>query len=101
MTSDTQETTRRASRRSGRSSAPEQPTPRPDYRNLVNPFRPQTVFSEDQLVELHDTALRVLEELGLLVHLPEARETYRRAGALVDENSRTWRSGVSAFAVSP
>ncbi len=93
MSTDAQETTRRAGRRSGRSGAPEQPTRRPDYRNLVNPFRPQTVFSDDQLAEIHDTALRVLEELGMLVHLPEARETYRRAGTLVDENTRMVRIG--------
>jgi trimethylamine--corrinoid protein Co-methyltransferase len=93
MTIQTDEAPKRSGRRSSRGSAAEQPVRRPDYRNLVNPFRPQTVFSEDQLVEIHDTALRVLEELGLLVHLPEARETYRRAGALVDEESRMVRIG--------
>ena len=93
MTIQTDEAPKRSSRRSSRGNAGEQPVRRPDYRNLVNPFRPQTVFSEDQLAEIHDTALRVLEELGLLVHLPEARETYRRAGALVDEEGRMVRIG--------
>ncbi len=93
MSTDTQETTRRSSRRSARSGAPEQPTRRPDYRTLVNPFRPQTVFSDDQVAEIHETALRVLEDLGMLVHLPQAREIYRRAGALVDEESRMVRIG--------
>ncbi len=105
MTTQAQEATKRASRRSARPGAVEQPVRRPDYRNLVNPFRPQPVFSEDQVVEIHQTALRVLEELGMLVHLPQARETYRRAGALVDEETRMVRIGrdivIEALAKAP
>ena len=34
---------------------------------------------------MHDTALRVLEELGLRVLLDEGRAIFRAGGALVDE----------------
>ncbi|MEM8650186.1 MAG: trimethylamine methyltransferase family protein, partial [Pseudomonadota bacterium] len=37
----------------------------PDYRNLKNPFTPQTVFSDDEVENIHQTALKVLEELGM------------------------------------
>jgi trimethylamine--corrinoid protein Co-methyltransferase len=65
----------------------------PNYRELLNPFVPQAVFSDDQVADIHATALRVLEELGMLVLLPEAREVYRRAGALVDEDTQMVRLG--------
>ena len=61
---------------------------RTDYRRLRNPFIPQPLFSEDRIAAIHDTALRVLEELGLKVLLPEARALYRAAGASVDEDER-------------
>ncbi len=66
---------------------------KPDYRTLRNPFLPQPVFSEDQVAAIHDTALRVLEELGIKVLLAEARELYRRAGAVVDEETQMVRIG--------
>ena len=56
-----------------------------DYRQLRHPFTPQPVFSEDRVASMHDTALRVLEELGVKVLLPEAREIFARAGASVDD----------------
>ncbi len=56
-----------------------------DYRNLRNPFPPVPVFSEDRVVAIHEMALRVLEELGMKVLLPEARERFRKAGARVDD----------------
>jgi trimethylamine---corrinoid protein Co-methyltransferase len=56
-----------------------------DYRNLRNPFPPVPVFSEDRVAAIHQTALRVLEELGMKVLLPEARERFRKAGARVDD----------------
>ena len=45
-----------------------------DYRHLRNPLLRQPAFSEDRLAAMHDTALRVLEELGIKVLNPEARE---------------------------
>jgi len=57
------------------------------YRQLVNPFTPLRVFSDDQVEEMHQAALGVLERLGMRVLLPEARARYRAAGAQVDEAS--------------
>ena len=77
---------RRRGRRGGdKSSAPVRAT---NYRQLRNPFPPMAVFSEDRIAAMHNTSLRVLEELGLRVLLPEARAIYRKAGARVDEDSQ-------------
>lgn len=56
-----------------------------DYHNLTNPFPPATAFSDDRIAAIHDAALRVLEELGMKVLLPEARDIYRSGGAIVDD----------------
>lgn len=64
-----------------------------DYRNLTNPLQPQTVFSQDRVEAIHNSALQVLEELGVKVLLPEAREIYRAAGAIVDDSNETVRVG--------
>lgn len=63
------------------------------YRKLHNPFQPQTVFSADQIASIHDTSLRVLEELGIKVLLPEARAILKSGGALVDNDSLMVRIG--------
>ncbi len=59
-----------------------------NYRQLRNPFPPMRVFSDDQIAAMHETSLRVLEDLGVRVLLPEARAIYRAAGARVDEDSQ-------------
>lgn len=74
----------RSGRRRGRegAGAPERKT---NYRQLKNPFPPMDVFSADQIVNMHATALRTLEELGVKVILPEARKIFAAAGARVEE----------------
>ena len=69
-------------RRRGRDLAPK-PMRQPNYRQLSHPFPAQTMFSDDEIAAIHDTALRVLEELGMRVLLPEARKIYAAAGAKV------------------
>jgi trimethylamine--corrinoid protein Co-methyltransferase len=69
-------------RRRGRDLAPKV-TRAPNYRQLRHPFPAQTMFSEDEIAAIHDTALRVLEDLGVRVLLPEARQIYAAAGAKV------------------
>lgn len=64
-----------------------------DYRNLKNTFTPQPVFSDDETGAIHETALRVLEELGIKVLLPDARKLYREAGAIVDDDTLMVRIG--------
>ncbi len=73
-----------------RQSAQARPTA---YRQLRNPFAPQSVFSEDAVAAMHERALRVNETLGIKVLLPEARALYRQAGALVDEETQMVRIG--------
>ncbi|WP_170604552.1 trimethylamine methyltransferase family protein [Ruegeria arenilitoris] len=58
-----------------------------NYRQLRNPFPLMEVFPADQIADMHETALRMLEELGIKVLLPEARRLYAKAGARVDEDS--------------
>ena len=78
---------------------------RPDYRRLRNPFTPQRVFSDDRVAAIHAAALRVLQELGIRVLLPEARRLFAGAGALVDEYTGLVRIGgeivAAALACAP
>ena len=82
----------RPARRPGRRPAAASDAPAPPdrslrYRHLVNPFEPLKVFSEDQVASIHEAALTVLQNQGMRVLLPEAREVYRRGGASVDESN--------------
>lgn len=76
-----------------------------DYVHLRNRYTPQPVFSDDEVTSIHDTALRVLEELGVKVLLPEARKIFAQAGAIVDEETLMVRIGremvASALATAP
>jgi len=75
---------RRSSKRRRRSATGNaKPVRAPNYRQLRHPFKPQTVFSDDEVQNIHNTALRVLQELGLKILLPEAREIFAAAGARV------------------
>ncbi|RVC58775.1 trimethylamine methyltransferase family protein [Mesorhizobium sp.] len=93
MVEDVARDLRRERRRGRTGEAGSESSRRPDYRSLKNPFLPQPIFSEDQVAAIHDTALRVLEELGIKVLLPEARHVLAGAGALVDEDSQMVRIG--------
>ena len=68
------------------------------YRQLRHPFTPQSVFSDDAVHRIHGTALRVLQELGIKILLPEARGIFRDAGALVDDDSMMVRIGADLVA---
>ncbi len=57
-----------------------------DYHNLRNPFPAMAVFSDDRIEAIHDAALKLLQELGIKVLLPEARVLFRAGGASVDES---------------
>lgn len=58
-----------------------------DYRNLKNPFPLMKAFSDDHIATMHDAALGMLENLGVKVLLPEARDAFRKAGAKVDDST--------------
>ncbi len=59
-----------------------------NYRQLRHPFEPQKVFSDDAVVAMHEMALKLLEDLGIKMLLPEARAIFLKAGARVDENEQ-------------
>ncbi|MFD0860541.1 trimethylamine methyltransferase family protein [Roseovarius aquimarinus] len=73
-------------RRGRRSAAPAAPARAPNYRQLRNPFPVTSVFSDDEAANMHETALRTLEELGMRVLLPEARKVYASGGARVEDD---------------
>ena len=58
----------------------------PDYTHLRHPFAPQAMFSDDAIASMHDTALKVLENLGMRILLASA-------GAQVDEDTMMVRIG--------
>ena len=76
-----------------------------NYRLLRNPFVLQKVFSEDEINSIHQTALRVLEELGIKVLLDDARHRFQKAGAMVDPQTQMVKIGsdivTSALATAP
>lgn len=78
---------------------------RAGYGRLRHPFAPQGGFSDDEIAAMHETALRVLETLGIRILLDEARALFRSAGALVDDESRMVRIGsdmvAAALATAP
>ena len=76
---------RRSGRRRGADIAP--PVRKVDYRTLRNPFPPARAFSDDRIEAIHATALQLLQDLGIKVLLPEARQIFRHAGARVDDDS--------------
>ncbi|WP_421906811.1 trimethylamine methyltransferase family protein [Mameliella sp.] len=90
MAAETQTPARRRRKRGGDDAAPARKV---NYRQLINPFTPQTVFTQDRIEAIHATALRVLSELGIKVLLPEARKLYAQAGCIVDEDSQMVRIG--------
>jgi trimethylamine--corrinoid protein Co-methyltransferase len=96
--------TRRA-RRKGQQDPSGAGRPKPSYAALRNSFSPQNIFSRDEVAAIHTTALKVLEELGIRVLLPEARTIFAQAGARVDEPTGMVRIGreivESALATSP
>jgi len=92
-------------RRGGGAAGEPSPGRRIDYHRLRNPFPPATVYSEDRVHALHDQALRVLEDLGMKVLLPEARDLFRQGGAIIDDETQTVRIGrdmvAAALATAP
>jgi len=86
---------RRQSKRSkNRVGADNEAPPRSHaYRQLTHPFEPQRVFSNDAINDIHNTALRLLEELGIKILLPEARSLFKNASARVDDDSMLVRIG--------
>ncbi|MCP4009357.1 MAG: trimethylamine methyltransferase family protein [Proteobacteria bacterium] len=56
-------------------------------RQLVNPFRPIEILSEDQLESVHQASLTILRDTGIDFFLPEACDRLKKAGAIVEPGS--------------
>src|SRR5215469_2320518 len=83
---------RMTSRRPQRGAAAAAQPPRSvRYRNLVNPFEPVRIFSDDQVESMHLAALGMLERQGMRVLSPRGRAVLAAAGASVDEATQMVR----------
>lgn len=60
---------------------------------LANPWPPLEILSAEQVERIVAAAFRILEEAGLEIRSAAAREYFRSAGALVDEDSQLVRLG--------
>ena len=76
----------RRARKGRQNDAVRSVTRKVNYRNLRNTLQFQPAFSEDQIEDIHNTALRVNEELGIKVLNEEARQLFKEAGAEVHED---------------
>ena len=45
---------------------------------------PQQIMADDRIADLHETALRVLEDLGIKITHPDARDLLKQSGAVID-----------------
>ena len=70
------------SRRSGNAPLPQLP-----WQSVTNPYPPMELLSADQVESIHQTSLRILEELGIEVMSRRALEVFKAAGAEVDRSS--------------
>src|SRR5256884_4264279 len=75
----------RAQRSTGPSLAP---LPR-----LTNRWAPLEILTAEQVERILVAAFQVLEQAGLEIRSPAAREAYPRAGALADESTQMVRLG--------
>ncbi|MGI9419367.1 MAG: trimethylamine methyltransferase family protein [Geminicoccaceae bacterium] len=99
----TDDPARRQKRRRREARHAAKTTDRPvDYRHLISPFEPARLYSDDQIEAVHQTALRVLRELGVKILLPAARKLLREGGVDVDDGSMMARfdRGVVAEAIA-
>jgi trimethylamine---corrinoid protein Co-methyltransferase len=60
---------------------------------LSNPWAPLEILSAEQVERIVEGAFRVLEDVGIEIRNAEARDYYRHAGALVDDDSQIVRMG--------
>ena len=65
--------------------------PQLPWRQPRNPYPPLEILTDDQIEAIHATSMRILEELGIELMSPRARQMFRAVGAEVDESSGTVR----------
>ncbi len=72
-------------RRGSREKRSQQDFVQVPWRQPRRPYQPLEVISGDQVAAIHNTALTILEEIGMRVLEPETRALFAQAGAQVDE----------------
>ena len=77
---------RKRTGRGGEVEEKQRPVRNVDYRNLINPFEPVKVYSDDHINSIHQNALRVLSDIGMKVLLPEAQTILKQAGCSHDND---------------
>lgn len=55
--------------------------------DVINPYPPIELASEEQMQMLHDTSMRILSELGIRVMSPSVMDIFAAAGAIVDRET--------------
>jgi trimethylamine--corrinoid protein Co-methyltransferase len=71
-------------RRGRRADAAHTPIRQMPWKQPQHTLDPSRILSDDQIETIHRQSLKVLEEIGMDVLLPEARDILARAGARVD-----------------
>ena len=85
MSRRNERTSGRRSRRGGRTKASFTQLPK---QKVINTFKPVELLSEDQLEDIHNATMDILENIGIMVRLPKAREILKKAGQKVDEDKQ-------------
>lgn len=62
--------------------------PQLPWRSVVNPYPPMEILSADQVEAIHQTSMRILEELGIEVMSSRALDLLERAGATVNHSTK-------------
>lgn len=78
--SEGRKSSRRGRRGSGVDATPHQ-FEQQAWQQLKMPFKPMEAVTDEQVELIHDASMRILEEIGIDVLLPEAREIMLKAGA--------------------
>ncbi|RWX78742.1 methyltransferase [Neorhizobium lilium] len=81
----------RRRRTGGRSGERHRNTGTTKYQKLVNSLAKTEILSPEALEDIHEASLTVLEEIGMDVILPEARDRMKAAGADVTQGSNRVR----------
>ena len=63
------------------------------WRQLHNPLPRARLISDDEVEHIHQTALRILAEIGIRCAVPEARAIMAKAGAQIAESDNRVRIG--------
>lgn len=84
---------KRRGRRGRQDASPETEDVKPQGGALKNPFPMMTIFSDDFIEEMHESALKILEDMGIRILLDDAVAIYRNGGAKVAKDGQTVHIG--------